>query len=191
MAALVGAKPRNVVFTSGGTEANVLALTPAIVDGQDRRLRDRLLVSAVEHPSVRAGGRFPPDLREDVPVTREGMVDLAGLAGRLEALAGTRLLVSVMLANNETGVIMPIGAIADLVHEAGGQLHVDAVQAAGKIPCRYRGAGRGFSDDVGAQVRRSEGRRRADQGARALHIADPLIPRRRAGARQPAAAPKT
>src|SRR5215472_16386472 len=71
VAALVAAKPRNVVFTSGGTEANVLALSPAI-GGQPCT---RLLVSAVEHPSVLAGGRFPAAVVERLAVTGDGVVD--------------------------------------------------------------------------------------------------------------------
>ena len=67
VAALVGAEPRNVVFTSGGTEANMLALSPAI--GTDGGACDRLLVSAIEHPSVLAGGRFPAAMVEQVSVT--------------------------------------------------------------------------------------------------------------------------
>ncbi|RAI33146.1 cysteine desulfurase, partial [Rhodoplanes elegans] len=139
VARLVGAAPRNVVFTSGGTEANTLALTPGLAVGPDAAPRDRLLVSAIEHPSVRAGGRFPTNAVDILPVTSDGIVDLAALEARLATLAvekiGLRPLVSLMHANNETGVVQPIAAAAELVHAAGGILHVDAVQSAGKLPC--------------------------------------------------------
>jgi len=125
VAALVGAEPRNVVFTSGGTEANMLALVPL-------GARERLLTSAIEHPSVLAGGRFPAGNVERLPVTGDGQIDLTALEQRLAAL-GDRALVSIMAANNETGVIQPVAQAARLVHSAGGLLHVDAVQAAGRI----------------------------------------------------------
>jgi cysteine desulfurase len=134
VAALVGSDPRNVVFTSGGTEANALALTPAIRAG-DAGSRGRLLMSTIEHPSVRAGGRFPPHMREDIPVTPDGIADLVWLAKRLREPGEGRPLVSLMLANNETGIVQPVAAAADVVHAAGGLLHVDAVQAPGKIGC--------------------------------------------------------
>ena len=127
VAALVGAAPRNVVFTSGGTEANMLALVPMAP-------RDRLLVSAIEHPSILAGGRFPAETVERLPVTAAGELDLAALERRMAALGG-HALVSLMLANNETGVVQPVSQAASVVHAAGGTLHVDAVQAAGRIPC--------------------------------------------------------
>ncbi|MFL6798510.1 MAG: cysteine desulfurase family protein [Xanthobacteraceae bacterium] len=127
VAALVGAEPRDVVFTSGGTEANVLALHPSQPD-------ERLLVSAVEHPSVLAGGRFPAGAVERLPVNSEGQVDLSALGLRLRDLGG-KALVSVMLANNETGVMQPISRIAPLVGAEGARLHVDAVQAAGRVDC--------------------------------------------------------
>src|SRR6516225_8943297 len=130
VAALVGADPRNVVFTSGGTEANMLALVPAI----DGTARDKLLVSAIEHPSVLAGGRFPAAAVERLAVTAGGEIDVAALERRMAAREG-RALVSLMLANNETGVVQPISQAASVVHAGGGLLHVDAVQAVGRISC--------------------------------------------------------
>jgi cysteine desulfurase len=137
VARLVGAESRDVTFTSGGTEANMLALTPQIGTDRGDAPRDLLLVSAVEHPSVLAGGRFPGEAVEQLPVTPDGEIDLTALAQRLSAMNGagrTRPLVSVMLANNETGVVQPVRDVSRMVHEAGGLLHVDAVQAAGRIP---------------------------------------------------------
>jgi cysteine desulfurase len=138
VAALVGAGAKNVVFTSGGTEANILALAPWIDWEGDRSPRQRLLVSAIEHASVRAGGRFPGDGVEEISATPQGQIDLEALEGRLQALsrqAVSRTLVSVQAANNETGVVQPVSEAARLVHEHGGLLHVDAVQAPGKISC--------------------------------------------------------
>jgi cysteine desulfurase len=162
VAALVAAEPRNVVFTSGGTEANMLALTPA--SGPDGKAPDRLLISALEHPSVLAGGRFAAATVQRVPATGDGRIDLAALADALAALEGRRALVSLMLANNETGVVQPVSEAARLTHEAGGVLHVDAVQAAGRIPCDINAIGAdlltlsghkiGALKGVGAVVRR-------------------------------------
>ncbi len=131
IAAAVGARPHDVVFSSGGTEANALALTPGLRRGTGQSVQ-RLLVSAIEHTSVLAGGRFPPESIGTIKVTGSGLVDLNHL--RASLAAGPPALVSVMLANNETGAVQPISEIADVVHEAGGLLHVDAIQALGKIP---------------------------------------------------------
>src|SRR5437016_2178523 len=136
VAALVGAAPRNVVFTSGGTEANMSALMPTAA-------RNRLLVSAIEHPSVLAGGRFAAESVERLPVTCRGEVDLHALEARMAALAGP-VLASLMLANNETGVVQPVSQAASLIHAAGGTLHVDAVQAARRIPCDINALGADF-----------------------------------------------
>ena len=133
VAALVGAQASNVTFTSGATEANMLALTPAIEVGGRKEPRDRLFISAIEHPSVRSGGRFAAGAIEELPVTSNGVVDLAALARALGH--AERPLVSVMLANNETGVIQPIANIAEIVHAASGILHVDAVQGPGRMDC--------------------------------------------------------
>jgi cysteine desulfurase len=172
VAALVGVQARNVVFTSGGTEANGLALAPAA--GPDGTLCRRLLVSAIEHPSVLAGGRFPAAAVEQMPVSGDGRVDLAALERRLAERTGP-VLVSLMLANNETGVIQPVSEAAHLVHAAGSVLHVDAVQAAARIPCDINALGAdlltisghkiGAPKGVGALIRRDIG----------VYAADPLI----------------
>src|SRR6186713_962509 len=131
IATAVGARPQDAVFTSGGTEANALAMTPGLRRGAGGPVR-RLLVSAIEHTSVLAGGRFQTDAIAAIQATGAGMVDLDHLSTLLAD--GPPALVSVMLANNETGAIQPVAEVADIVHRGGGLLHVDAIQAFGKIP---------------------------------------------------------
>src|SRR5205807_7171404 len=128
LAVLTGAQPPNVVFTSGGSEANAMGLAPARAGASAATAR--LLVSAIEHPSVLAGGRFSAKAVQHLPVTAAGQIDPAALEQHLRT--GPRALVSVMLANNETGVVQPVPELARLVHEAGGLLHVDAVQGVGR-----------------------------------------------------------
>lgn len=130
VASAVGAEPANVIFTSGGTEANSLALTPGLRRGKGPAV-ERLLTSAIEHTSVLAGGRFAEGAARTIGVTRAGIVDLDRLRALLD---GPPTLVSIMLANNETGAIQPVADAAKLVHQAGGLLHVDAIQALGRIP---------------------------------------------------------
>lgn len=129
VAAAVDTSPENVIFTSGGTESNNVALRSATsaADGTE------MLVASTEHDSVlaTAGGRTPL-----LPVQQNGLLDLQVLDERLAALAG-RAVVSTMLANNETGIIQPIPAIAEIVHAHDGLLHCDAVQAVGKIPVSF------------------------------------------------------
>ena len=130
VARAVGAVPRNVVFTSGGTEANALALSPGLRAAAGPVAR--LLLSAIEHPSVLSGGQFAHDALQTIPVTPSGVVDLEQLRRLLAE--GPPALVSVMAANNETGALQPISEVAGIVHAAGSLLHVDAIQALGKIP---------------------------------------------------------
>lgn len=122
VAALAGADPADIVFTAGGTEANNLALAASG--------RRRLLVGATEHDSVLTAAG--PEA-ERVPVDAEGRVDPGALAAMLAA-DDRPALVSVMLANNETGVIQPVEAVAEVARAAGALVHCDAVQAAGRLP---------------------------------------------------------
>jgi len=134
LAGAVGAQPQNVTFTSSGTEANALALSPGLRSGS-RGPVERLVVSAVEHASVLAGGRFAPDAISQIRVTPTGGVDLDHLRALLRS--GPPALVSIMAANNETGAIQPVAEAGRIVHEVGGLLHVDAIQAFGKIPLDF------------------------------------------------------
>lgn len=127
-------RPSDVTFTSGGTESNNLALWGLAegARGRDRR-RTRVVLSAIEHDSVLD---VAPSLRDRgfevvlAPANREGVVT----AEAVEALMGPDVaLVSVMSANNETGIVQPIGAIAKVAHKAGALMHTDAVQAFGRI----------------------------------------------------------
>ena len=130
IAGAVGAHARNVIFTSGGTEANALALTPGLRRASGPPV-EKLAVSAIEHASVLAGGRFPAQAINTIGVTRSGLVDLDRL--RLVLADVPPALVSIMLANNETGAVQPVAEAGEIVHSAGGLLHVDAIQAFGKI----------------------------------------------------------
>lgn len=138
LAAAVGSQPRNVVFTSAGTEANALALAPGL-KGRSSGPVERLLVSAIEHASVLAGGRFPAERIGQIRVTRSGVIDLDHLRASLRD--GSPALVSIMAANNETGALQPVAEAAGIVHEAGSLLHVDAIQALGKISFNINAVG--------------------------------------------------
>ncbi|MEM9685225.1 MAG: cysteine desulfurase family protein [Pseudomonadota bacterium] len=123
VAELVGASPSEVVFTSGGTEANRLAL-----EGSGRSHR---IVSAIEHPSILT------QATSTLPAERGGIVDLSPLDS-LMGPAGEGSIVSLMLANNETGVLQPVPEMAEKVRTAGAYSHSDAVQAPGKISLNFK-----------------------------------------------------
>ncbi len=138
LALKLGALPQMITFTSGGTEANNLAIRGVAAE--------KIVVSAVEHPCVLdaakatlkgTGKDTGKGTGKDVvlvPVDDQGRIDLAALE---KSIFGANVLVSVMLANNETGVVQPIDEVARIVHGKGALLHVDAVQAFGKQPVNF------------------------------------------------------
>ncbi|MER9069075.1 cysteine desulfurase [Mesorhizobium sp. M0902] len=136
VARLVSAKAEHVVFTSGATEAASTLLTPDWQMGRGAVRMSRLYVSEADHPSLLNGGRFPTGQVTRIGVDADGVVRLDALAAALGAhdKAEGMPLVAIHAANNETGVIQPVGRIAEIVKAAGGILVVDAVQAAGRIP---------------------------------------------------------
>ena len=165
VAALVGVDPRSVIFTSSGTEANAMVLRG--VTGVTR-----ILISTIEHDSVRANARaiaesMPCVELQEIPVTASGVLDVDALRVLLTNGKG-RALISVMAANNETGVVQPIEAIAKLAKDHGALLHVDAVQAAGRIAL-------GFDADY---LTLSAHKLGGPQGAGALIVKDdaPFVP---------------
>jgi cysteine desulfurase len=138
VAALLGAQPQQVIWTSGGTEANNLAIK-GLCWGQTR---GRVLYGATEHPAVMEAAE---SLKAEgwgvsqIPVSEDGTIEAEHLSASLRA-EPVRL-VSLMLANNETGVIHDTAAIAQAVHAAGAWMHVDATQAAGKLPMQFADVG--------------------------------------------------
>ncbi|MCG6566347.1 cysteine desulfurase family protein [Tessaracoccus sp. ZS01] len=134
LAVAVGAHPTEVVFTSGGSEADSIAVLGGWAKRRDEG-RDRCLVSAVEHPAVLGAVQWGA---ETIPVTSEGWVDVAEAAHLIDERAGV---VSVMAANNETGIVQPVDDIRGLAERVGAWLHVDAVQALGHLPVDFAASG--------------------------------------------------
>ncbi len=126
VAGAIGVLPPMVIFTSGGSEANNMAINGVAVE--------RILVSAIEHPSVLAAAHAAGKPVDLIPVTADGVIDLEALA---RMLPGPRALVSVMLANNETGALQPVRDVVAMAQSHGALVHTDAVQALGKMPVNF------------------------------------------------------
>lgn len=135
VAALAGVAPAGVVFTSGGTEAANLALTPSLAPAGERPC-DLLFVSAGEHACVLDGHRFPASQVRIAPLNADGRIDLPALAAMLDEAGDARVMLALQAANNETGAIQPVREAAAFVHARGGVVVCDAVQAAGRIDIR-------------------------------------------------------
>ena len=127
VAELVGADAQSVIFSSGGTESNGQAIASALAAGCER-----LIVCASEHPCVAEAAIASGKPVKELPVDARGVIDLGRLSELLRAPG--KAVVAIHHANNESGVIQPIREAASLVRAAGGWLHVDAIQSAGKIP---------------------------------------------------------
>ena len=132
IAAAFAVPPRSVVFTSGGTEANALALRGIAAD--------RIIISAVEHPSIHAAAGQSGRLIEHLPVDGCGIVALTALE-RLLSNGPENTLVSLMLANNETGAIQPVAEAARLAHARGAIVHCDAARAVGRVAVDWHALG--------------------------------------------------
>jgi cysteine desulfurase len=138
VAQAVGAEPNQVIFTSGGTEADNLGIVGAALAARDRGGAMCVVVSAIEHKAILAAAHAVSHLggREVVlGVDSAGMVDLKALE---QALADHPAVVSIMWVNNEVGVVQPVQEIAARCQAAGAFFHTDAVQAFGKLPVSLR-----------------------------------------------------
>lgn len=135
VAALLGALPEEIVFTSCGTESDNSAIRSALLTRQDKK---HIVISRVEHPAIRALcshlGTQGYKITE-LPVDKNGILDLENLE---KSLTPDTAIVSLMWGNNETGVLFPVEEAARLAHEKGILFHTDAVQAAGKIPINMK-----------------------------------------------------
>ena len=144
VASLLDVRSEEVIFTSGGTEANFLALWGSVLGCENAGTPiERLLVSAIEHDSVLNTAKEIAERRtglqfDMIPLTGAGIVDLDALDALLAK--GGPTLVAVMAANNETGIVQPYADVAQRVHAAGGLCTVDAVQACGKLAADFAGA---------------------------------------------------
>lgn len=141
VADLIGSSPREITFTSGGTEADNLAVKGVAISARNSGKGSRIITSSIEHDAVLEPCRDLEQMGFKVtylPVTGEGMVRPSDLR---DAIGKDVVLVSIMYSNNEIGSIQPVMELAQIAHEAGALFHADAVQAAGKIPIDVKNLG--------------------------------------------------
>jgi cysteine desulfurase len=142
VAGLVGASPREITFTSGGTEADNLALKGAMMQTEGQK-KNRIITSSIEHDAILEPCKDLERMGIQVtylPVTGEGLVrpsDFKDIISQHDDIA----LVSIMYANNEVGTVQPVKELADIVHRASALFHTDAVQATGKVPINIKSLG--------------------------------------------------
>ncbi|WP_062220309.1 cysteine desulfurase family protein [Aureimonas sp. D3] len=134
IAELVGSSPENVVFTSGASEAAATCLTPNWLTAGEDVVLPRLAVLDTDHPCIRDGGRFPAATLIRLPVTADGVVDPQALEDWARLGPG---LLAITLANSETGVIQPLGPIAEICRRFAIRLVIDAVQMVGRLPISH------------------------------------------------------
>ena len=165
VAALIGARADEIVFTASGSEANLLALRGSLLaaSGHDTHL----IVPATEHPAVletaRALNRLHGTRVTVLPVDHDGLIEPTALDTALRTHAASRTVVSIMAANNETGTLQPITELAAIAHTHGAVVHCDAAQACGKIPVDVQRFGVDLLTVVGHKMY-------APRGAAALYV---------------------
>jgi len=173
--ALVGTAPKNVIFTSGATEAANLVLTPSLEPKRGAPPFDRLLASAGEHMAILQGHRFRGGEMETFSFTEEGAASLEALDAALERQKGRRIMVALQAANNETGVIQPVRKAADLVHAASGLLVCDATQTIGRVETTFATTGADALFFSSHKIGGPQGVGALAFSSDSLHIEDPLI----------------
>ncbi|MDR2253964.1 MAG: cysteine desulfurase [Bifidobacteriaceae bacterium] len=144
IAAALGAESAEVILTSGGTEADALAVRGIFEARQKDAERPCLLIGATEHAAVRENASLARALGArvlEIPVDSRGVVSLAFVAEHLDARGAETALISLMVANNETGAVQPVTVVVELAAQAGVPVHSDWVQGVGKLPTDFRASG--------------------------------------------------